>query len=150
MRPRLRCGFAAVDGDDLTGDKPGVVRCEELDHVRDLVNTTKATGGDGRGHRRIALFVAGGEAAEAFSRNRAGSYGVDADTLGGHLERRRTGEPVHCVLACGVQGSACATPLAKGGREVDDAAEALLCHDPELVFEAKECPSHVGVEDRVV
>ena len=29
------------------------------DDVRDLVNTTKATGRDGRGHRGIALFVAG-------------------------------------------------------------------------------------------
>ena len=43
MRPRLRCGFAAVDGDDLTHDESGLVGGEELDDVGDLVDVAEAS-----------------------------------------------------------------------------------------------------------
>src|SRR5882762_4701094 len=94
-----RRSLAAVNSDDLTGDEPGPVRCEELDDVCDLVYVTEATSRDRRGHGGIALLRTAGVAVKSFGNHRAGGYGVDADTLGGHLERSRTREAVHRMLA---------------------------------------------------
>ena len=99
----LRCSLAAVNSDDLAGHKAGVVGCEELDDVRDVVNVTEATSRDRRGHGGRALLRTAGEVVQAFGDHRAGGYGVDADTLGGHFERSGTREAVHRMLAGTVQ-----------------------------------------------
>src|ERR1700689_4883404 len=86
-------GLAAVHGDDLTRQEAGGVGCEERDDVRDLAGVAEAAGRDGRRHRGGALLAAG-EAVQAAGGDRAGGDGVDADALGGHLERRGLGEAV--------------------------------------------------------
>src|SRR3984885_7705621 len=82
--------------------------------------------------------------------HRACGDGVDADALGGHLERRGPGEAVHRMLAGAVERRSGAAPLAEGRGEVDDAAGALTGHHAQLMLEGKEQAADVGVEDRVV
>jgi len=130
--------------------KRAFVGSEEFDGIRDLVDVAEAAGRNCRRHGGGALLAAAGEAVEAAGGYRAGGDGVDADALGGHLERRGPGEAVHRMLAGAVERRAGAAPLAEGRGEVDDAAEALPGHHAQLVLEGKEQAADVGVEDGVV
>src|SRR5580693_6181174 len=148
-RKRSGCGLAAVHADDLTRHEPGGIGGEERDDIRDVIDLAEAASRDGRRHSGGALLAAG-EATQAAGGHRACGDGVDADALGGHLERRGPGEAVHGMLAGAVERRSGAAPLAEGGGEVDDAAEALTGHHAQLMLEGKEQAADVGVEDRVV
>src|SRR5258707_883610 len=116
MRKGSGCRLAAVHGDDLARHEAGVVGCEELDDIRDVINVAEAAGRDCRRHGGGALLTPG-EAVQAAGGHRAGGDGVDADALGGYLERRGPGEAIHRMLAGAVERRARAAPLPELGRE---------------------------------
>src|SRR5260221_5358380 len=149
MRKGSGCRLAAVHGDDLARHEAGVVGCEELDDIRDVINVAEAAGRDCRRHGGGALLTPG-EAVQAAGGHRAGGDGVDADALGGYLERRGPGEAIHRMLAGAVERRARAAPLTEGRGKVDDAAETLSRHHAQLMLEGKEHAADVDVEDGVV
>ena len=63
----------------------------------------------------LGELAAGGES--EFRCGVAGGDGVDADALGGHLERRGPGEAVDRVLAGAIERRSGAAPLAEGRGE---------------------------------
>src|SRR5260370_39949814 len=117
MRKGSGCSLAAVHGDDLTRQEAGVVGGEELDDIRDVVDVAEAAGRDCRRHGGDALFTTG-EAVGPAGGHRPGGDGVDADALGGHLERRGPGEAAHRMLAGAGERPAGAAPLAEWRGEV--------------------------------
>src|SRR3989449_3062739 len=109
---------SSVDDEDLTGDVAGLVRGQEGDRVRDVLDRAESPERD---LLEEVVFDLLGKRIGEIGRDEPGSHGVGRDVSAGHFARDRLGEPDDAGLRGRVVGLS-GIP--------DDAADRSDVHDP--------------------
>src|SRR3954468_8366597 len=103
--------LATVDRQDLPGDEFGLVVGEEYDRLRDLLRPAGPLHWHA-GNQPGLAGLAAGKAVQHAGLHRTRRDGVDTDAEGSTLQRRRLRQPLHRVLAGGVDRGARRTLVA--------------------------------------
>src|SRR5690606_4689434 len=111
---------AAVHRQRMPGDIGGVVRAQVDRGVGDLAGFTEALDRLGGDHRLADLRALLEHPHQHRRADRPGTHGIDADLLGGIVQRRRLGQPDHRVLGSGVLAQILHPDQAGIGRRIDD------------------------------
>src|SRR5665213_3274684 len=128
---RLRHVQAAVDVQRLTGDVPGLRRCEEQYRRCNILGRTQPRHGYAGRQSRPLLIVKGlGHVRVDESRGNR----IDGNAAGGDFLSQRLGEAQYPGLGCRVVDLAGIARHPDDGCNVDDPAAALFHHAPQYRF----------------
>src|SRR5260370_2188500 len=139
-------GVTAIDREGLTGHERGLIRANEHDGIGDLLWGSHALQDVQRRNGIFHALIITGEAAKHFCFHWPRSDGIDPNSEGCRVHRRRLRDTFDGVLARDVERRARSPDLSKASRNVYNTARPLAFHHPHLVLQPTETPKDITIK----